>query len=209
MSLSAAILPARGSSAFMKARAGTDDRILDIDADLVRRVTIADVCPPDQLPILAWEYSVDEWVPAWSDAQKRNAINVSFDIHRYKGTSYAVDTAVATLGHSSVIEEWFEYGGHPYRFRVNVNLAPEQVFTQEQIDQVVRVALRTKNVRSYLEYLQFKRTTTVPLSVGAALHSRVITTIGPFLTTQITVRPYAFVAAVVTSKSIVTIYPGA
>lgn len=81
--LAEAILPG-SSTPLEKALAATDNRILAIDADVVRRVTRPDECAADQLHILAWEYSVDEWDPAWDEERKRAVIKASFEVHRHK-----------------------------------------------------------------------------------------------------------------------------
>ncbi|CAE7405611.1 J [Symbiodinium microadriaticum] len=67
-----------------------------------------DLCPPELLPWLAWALSVDEWDPAWSDDQKREVIAASAAIHRIKGTRAAVERALATLGVTVTLEEWWE-----------------------------------------------------------------------------------------------------
>lgn len=208
MSEAVAILPGN-STPLERALATTDDRILAIDADVVRRVTRPDECPSDQLHILAWEYSVDEWDPAWDDDRKRAVIKASFEVHRHKGTAYALDQAIRALGKNARIEEWYEYGGHPYRFRITVDLQPDQVFTKADMRRLIRLALRTKNVRSYLDYVGLARSVSGTLSVGAFIRSRVTVTIDPTVTTGLTIRPYMRIGAHSTVRSITTIYPGA
>lgn len=205
-SLAAALLPSN-STPLERAIATTDDRILTIDADVVRRVTLPDECPEDQLHILAWEYSVDEWDPSWPVARKREVIKSSYDIHRHKGTAYALDIAIGALGYGAVVEEWFEYGGHPYRFRLSIDLDDLGDFSRERTEQLIRTALRAKNVRSYLEYVRFKRTTTGSVFVGVAVHSRVTQTVGPFIPTSIEARPYLYAGAHVVVRNVTTIYP--
>lgn len=208
MSLAGDLLPSN-ATAFEKALAASDDRILEIDADIVRRVTRPDECPPDQLHILAWEYSVDEWEPTWSDLRKRGVIKASFEVHRFKGTAYALEKAISAIGQGVLVEEWFEYGGHPYRFRLVVDLDPEEVFSSTELDQIIRVALRTKNVRSLLEYVLFRRTRTSPFYVAAAVTARVTQTIGPFIADFISLRPYVYAGVSVSGQATTTLYPGA
>ena len=208
MSTAADLLPLN-ATAFEKALAGSDDRILGFDADIVRRVTIADECPPAQLPVLAWEYSVDEWDPSWSDLRKRGVINASIEVHRFKGTAFALEKAIDATGQGVRVEEWFEYDGHPYRFRLSVDLAQDETFSAEQLQQIVRIALRVKIVRSLLEYVLFTRPTQVPFYIGVAVATRTTVTIGPDIADFIGLRPYLYVGAAMSSRSITTIYPGA
>lgn len=179
-----------------------------LDVDVIRRVHRADECPEPFLPILAWEYSVDEWDPEWTGQAKRQAIKQSYDLHRHKGTAYAVEQAVGALAAQAKVEEWFEYGGSPYRFRVAVNLSATEPWTGNRANQIVRVALRAKNVRSRMESIHLRRPTRIDGPyVGAFVQSRVITSIIPEVPTEITVSPYIYVGALVSIKSRTTIKP--
>lgn len=122
--------------------------------------------------------------------------------------AYAIDQAIRALGKNAKIEEWYEYGGHPYRFRITGDLQPNQVFRRADMRRLIRLALRTKNVRSYLDYVGLARSVSGALYVGAFIRSRVTVTIGPTVTTGLTVRPYLKIGAAVTVRSVTTIYPG-
>ena len=39
-------------------------------------------------------------------------------MHRYKGTKYAIEEIFKTLNIVGNVEEWFNYGGKPYYFKV-------------------------------------------------------------------------------------------
>lgn len=68
-------------------------------------------CPAALLPWLAWATSVDEWQDNWPEQAKRRAIDAAFEVHRYKGTPYAVQRALDSLGISTEVTEWWESGG--------------------------------------------------------------------------------------------------
>lgn len=68
-------------------------------------------CPLSLLPWLAWAYSVDQWEDSWPESVKRQVVNDAFDIHRFKGTPYAVHRALNSLGINTKILEWWEQGG--------------------------------------------------------------------------------------------------
>lgn len=71
---------------------------------------------------LAWEYSVDVWSPDFSDERKRAAIAASQEVHRFKGSPYAVCAAVRALGWNVLLSEWWEFGGVRGSFRVKIDL---------------------------------------------------------------------------------------
>ncbi|BBP86007.1 hypothetical protein PHLH8_56490 [Pseudomonas sp. Pc102] len=54
-------------------------------------------CPAPLLPHLAWELSVDEWNPNWSEGVKRRVVAESLAVHRRKGTRGAVRRALAAI----------------------------------------------------------------------------------------------------------------
>lgn len=59
-------------------------------------------CPVAFLPWLAWALSVDEWDETWAEAQKRNTIAASYDVHSHKGTPYAIRSALSVLGYDNI-----------------------------------------------------------------------------------------------------------
>ena len=74
--------------------------LFDIDVPLA---TLWDtgLCVAAALPNLAWALSVDDWNKDWSEARKREVIAASVEIHRRKGTPWAVLRALEVLGYQS------------------------------------------------------------------------------------------------------------
>lgn len=75
---------------------------LDINAMLVYLV---DLVKPKLLPVLADQFSlIDEaaWLLAESDDAKRNLIKSSAELHRYKGTPWAIREVIRLLGFGDV-----------------------------------------------------------------------------------------------------------
>ena len=76
-------------------------------------------CPVDLLPWLAWAMSVDEWQDDWPEARKRAAVRAAVELHRKKGTPWAVLRALAVHGfedceiieYASFLHEWQASGG--------------------------------------------------------------------------------------------------
>lgn len=75
------------------------------------------------------------------------------------------------------IEEWFDYGGNPYTFRVFIEVVTEG-FDINDLTEVQAVINQTKNVRSHLEMLRaFLCTTSETPRLGSAFSTGEITTI--------------------------------
>ena len=130
----------------------------------VRDVWNPATCPSNLLAWLAWAYSVDEWDSTWSEAQKRQIIQSSLDVHRHKGTIGAVKEALTALGIEVLVQEWFNQipEGNPYTFKVLLQ-ADQTGISQEAINTLFAVIERTKNLRSHLDKVQVvAKTTTGP-----------------------------------------------
>lgn len=115
----------------------------------------ADLCPPNLLPHLAWAFSVDQWDAAWTDAQKRETIKRSVDIHRHKGTVGAVKDALGALFIGARVQEWFNQApaGDPYTFRILLE-ADQIGMNQSDMARVFEIVNRTKNLRSHLSEVE-------------------------------------------------------
>lgn len=72
-------------------------------------------CPEKLLPWLAWANSVDSWQSSWPEAVKRQVIADSFQVHQHKGTPFAVQKALDSLGIQTQAIEWWEKNGSGIR----------------------------------------------------------------------------------------------
>ncbi|AIR03400.1 tail protein [Cedecea neteri] len=116
----------------------------------IRDVKNPDTCPLHLLPWLAWEYAVDFWDPAWTEAQKRQVVKDAAYVHQHRGTAGAVRRALGAVGYPTKVVEWFEDAprAEPYTFRV-------EVYSTEGInaalyEQIRRQVNKAKNLRSFL-----------------------------------------------------------
>ena len=73
-------------------------------------------CPAPLLPWLAWSLSVDDWSSDWPDAQQREVIAASVEIHRHKGSRWSVRRALSVMGYGDcdVTEGWQTMVGGPW-----------------------------------------------------------------------------------------------
>lgn len=136
--------------------------------------------PNDVLEHLAWERklgSEDGWLLADIHDKKVNLIRNAYEIKRYKGTPYAVKKALELVGLTGVVQEWFEYGGAPYWFRINID--GTQNFTPQQLDLLDYYVIKNKNTRSWC-MLIVSTTKNVKLNVAAGvIESSTITFYAP------------------------------
>ena len=94
---------------------------LQLAADRIKNCLIfsrIDELPGDVLDELAYELNVG-WYDAAAEIEvKRELIKNSDKVRMYMGTPYAVEQVVQDYFGDGAVEEWFQYGGEPYHFRV-------------------------------------------------------------------------------------------
>lgn len=120
----------------------------------VRDIWNPDTCPANLLAWLAWAFSVDTWNPAWTEEQKRSVIKNSLFVHKHKGTLGAIQRALASVGYTITIKEWWQKvpQGDPYTFEIVVGTTGIEV-TDDIYATVERLVMDAKNVRSELARL--------------------------------------------------------
>lgn len=132
-----------------------DAEIEKINPDLLLIYPAIDSLNEQLIDYLAVQMHVDEYDDTADLDIKRQQVKQSFLLHRLKGTKYAVQKAVSTVYQSAKVEEWPEYSGEPYHFRVTGITAPMN--ETKTINKLARLINAYKNTRSWLDYVQFNR----------------------------------------------------
>ncbi len=135
-----------------------DEELQKVTADVwqVMFLPYLDVLPETVLDLLAWQWHVDFYEPVGMDLPtKRRMIRESIAWHRIKGTPGAVEKVINAVWDGCNVKEWFEYDGEPYHFRV-INVTSERL-DHDVINEVIRAIYSTKNVRSWLDGINFLR----------------------------------------------------
>ena len=107
----------------------------------------------DIIDNLAWQFHVDFYDINFDLETKRKLVKNSLDWHRRKGTPSAVREVVSAIFGESIVEEWFEYGGEPYFFRITVK---DPYITETQFSEITRAVNSVKNARSWLEGIMLR-----------------------------------------------------
>lgn len=153
---------------------------LDLSALLVY---VVDTVPASALYYLASQFDVlghKGWNLAQTDADRRTLIKKAIELHRYKGTIWAIKEAVRSVGFTDcqVIEHvGIDYnglvnydgsadysGGFWANFRVKIGLNNSVVVDESLVDLVRNLILEYKNVRSFLVDVSY--TTALSDSIG-------------------------------------------
>ncbi len=132
---------------------------LDLPADIDDPYT----CPAWVLPWLAWGLSVDTWDADWSEADKREAVASSIDLHRHKGTRMSVEQVLGRFDQLARLVEWHEVSPRraPNSFDVIVPMVtPAGVApggrrsTAAFADAIIREVARVKPLREHMRLVQ-------------------------------------------------------
>ncbi|MCD6489411.1 MAG: phage tail protein I [Thermodesulfobacterium sp.] len=126
-----------------------------------------DELPEPVLDLLAWQFHIEGYKLAQTIEEKRNLIKNAIELHRYKGTKYAVKKVLEALKLTGEIKEWFEYEGDPYRFKVFVNSISEEELYKKLIDLINQY----KNQRSWLDAVGLHNEIEDNVYVGSALNT--------------------------------------
>jgi len=127
--------------------------------------------PDEILDHLLWENHIT-WREGLSlvinRQQKILLIENAIKLHRIKGTPAAIELIFEILDLKAKVEEWFEYGGDPYHFRLMIN-ATNRGLKEDELNNLEMLVFEYKNVRSYLELLTIyleQSTTNKSLATG-------------------------------------------
>lgn len=119
------------------------------EIDRLRIYTQIDNLPEDLLDILAHDFKVDWYGYDYGIEAKRALIKDSFQVHRKLGTRGAVEKALSDIYPGSEIEEWFDYGGLPYFYRIILDVTRQRVSITH--DEVIRAVDMNKPIRAHLQ----------------------------------------------------------
>ncbi|NCE63013.1 phage tail protein I [Pseudoflavonifractor sp. 524-17] len=139
------------------------------EIDRVRIISNIDALEDAVLDILARDFKVDWWDADYSVEEKRRTLKDSWRVHKTLGTKAAVETALSAIYPNAKVTEWFEYGGEPYRFRLQLDASHEDI-NSERHRRVLRRVDLYKSLRSHLDGIKYiiKPDRAVTAFVGAA-----------------------------------------
>ena len=184
------LVPPLARDARSQALAQLAARLSDLDLSPLL-VYLVDAVPPSALPLLGEQFHVmgyEGWDLAESAPARRRLIKRAIELHRYKGTPWAIKQALATLGFTGVALQERLPGTHWAEFEVEVDVTnrPVSAVTYTQIEQVINAY---KPVRCHLRRLTLRLTTPCTAHVGAATLSGETITLYPHQLTQLDAFP--------------------
>lgn len=127
-----------------------------------------DTLPEQVIDLLALELNTQYYDDTMDVEIKRSLVKNTLNWYMYTGTKAAVQELVRSVFGDGEIEEWFEYGGEPYHFKIHT-------FNVEATDEMLKLAetlVRSiQNARSHLEevIVEIKESMTLYIGLGVSV----------------------------------------
>jgi len=158
------------------------------------------------LPVLAEDYQTYFLDEATNEEERRRMIAASLSVHRRKGSIWALRMGFEATGYPVTVQEWTEYGGDPYYFRLIVDVSGREI-GDEQISKIAELTEEMKNVRSHLDYIQPElgnagRVEAICVSGGGET-----VTVAPYTPDDVITAAPVGTAAIIHAVDTTTIYP--
>ena len=145
------------------------EQLAAVDISVVL-MDMIDTCPAEALPFLAIQFDVEGYKGMkWADteAKQRDLIKRAIELHRYKGTRWAVAESLKVLGYNDVVVDDHLKGNmhdgthlrngtithdspHWAMFRVIIYIADTFTWTPDLYPDIATLVTEYKNVRSHL-----------------------------------------------------------
>lgn len=127
-----------------------------------------DTAPEKILDMLALDLNTQYYDDSLNIEVKRALIKNTLVWYMGTGTPAAVVEMVEAVFGNGEIQEWFEYGGEPYHFKINTSNINS---TDEMIRQIEALIGSIQNVRSYLEEVSVEVMQQLHLFHGCTIES--------------------------------------
>ena len=124
-----------------------------------------DTLPETWVDVLAYDLHVDWYNYDYPVEAKRAIVKDSVKVHQKLGTKAAVEMALGGLHPNSKIEEWFEYGGQPYRFRIVLDTTESRVAAD--YDEIVKTVDIYKRLSAHLDGAYYQGSVSVAVKPTA------------------------------------------
>lgn len=141
------LLPAHKDEIYKKLDELFGARLDEFDVSLI--ATNPDLIPAKLLPHLAASFDIE--TNGANEQSIRKLIKNAFIIK--KGTVESIKVALKSFFAGASIEEWYQYGGEPYFFRVKVLLDGVSFDSWDKLEAIVSTY---KNVRSVLDRISIE-----------------------------------------------------
>lgn len=166
--------------------------------------------PEPVLDHLLWYFHItyDEGAGlATTIEEKRRLVKNAYKLHRIKGTKQALEMVLDMLDMRGRITEWFEYGGEPYHFRIELLEITNKGLSDNALALLDKLIEAYKNKRSWLEAINIFLTGQGKMYMASAMLSGEAITVYPWQPGEIETKGYARLGSASMSVETLIVYP--
>lgn len=120
------------------------------------------------LDALAADFHVDFYNKDFPIETKQKLIEESMILHMEKGTAKAVEDLITAVFGEGQVQEWFEYGGQPFHFKV---ITSNREVTNERALEFIRALESVKRKSAVLESVNILQAELMNIYIGAVVHT--------------------------------------
>lgn len=159
----------RNDAAVRGLAAGIDSIIPQLAAEIEKLSTwdCIEKLSAKELDELAWELNIPWYDTGAPIEVKRNLILDSDNVYKKLGTKWAVEKVINTYFGDGYVEEWFQYGGEPGRFRI---YSTNPTLNEAQFSEFLHLLNKVKRASAKLDGVFISLTGQMELCMGTALH---------------------------------------
>lgn len=159
----------RNDSAVRGLAAGIESIIPELAAKIEQLSTwdCIDKLTGAELDELAWELNIPWYDTSAPLDVKRNIVRDSDAVYKKLGTKWAVENVINTYFGDGYVEEWFQYGGEPGRFRV---YSTNPTLNESEFSEFLHLLSKVKRASAKLDGVFITLTGQMNLCMGTALH---------------------------------------
>lgn len=122
-----------------------------------------DALPESVLDLMAVEERTQYYEQDLPLETKRKLVRQTYGWYLNAGTPSVINEFLASLHQGGWVEEWFQYEGNPYYFRVTILIGEDEILAGSQ--EVKRRILLYKNARSWLDTIIYQMQTSVEVEI--------------------------------------------
>lgn len=176
---------------------------------------LANLHDVDNLPEPVLDYLLTQWHVTYDEGaglattieEKRRLVKNAYKLHRIKGTKRALEMVLEMLNIRGVIKEWFEYGGEPHHFRIEIMEVTTKGLSDDTFSLLDRLIEQYKRKSSLLESIRIFLTSHAATSLSSAILSGEEITVYPWQQGEIETKGYARFGSASVTVETMTVYP--
>ncbi len=134
--------------------------------------------------------------------ETKELLNAPLKTYFLEGTVHSINRALSAYFSLSSVKEWFEYGGDPYHFKINV-VIEDQGVDKESLIKMDKIVNAYKNVRSVYDGVTIKISSKANTLAGAYLIQGESIEVYPFVLREINANGGYFVANTIKQDEII------